>query len=556
MCNSILWQEVVSITIADPLLFKLASTIEHGFPIKQCELSSDLLPYWPIRASLEIESGVVWCKGRIIVPESLRPRVLEILHSAHQGVSSMEDRARTIVYWPGMSNDIAQIRNGCRVCCKNAPSQAPLPAKNPEIPATPFEAVFADFFSEQGHHYLVVGDRLSGWVEVYSSRVGSSNAGATGLITHLRTLFTTFGIPISLSSDGGPEFAATATAEFLSTWGVHHRMSSAHNPQSNGRAEVAVKKAKRLLKSCVGPSGSLNNDRFMRGMLQLRNTPDPECKLSPAEILFGRQLRDAFGFINRCNKFSNPEIQLTWREAWAAKEDALRVRFAKTAERLNAHARQLPQLEAGQRVFIQNQDGAHPNKWDRSGMVLENHGNDQYSIKVDGTGRVTKRNRRYLRRYTLPQGVPLNMSTVVPINLSSQVPSAPMENIEESRQSLNIPILDDRDDEHPSILQGENADSPATPDIVPINLDAANEGVPVVIPIQNKRGRGRPPKQKQKFRGYSATPQTSSPSPPPSSPPPVQKSPPPTVSVEQDTTRPKRVRCGPKTYDASSGKWT
>ena len=72
MCNPILWQEVVSVTAADPLLCKLASTIEHGFPIKQCELSSDLLPYWPIRASLEIESGV-WCKGRIIVPESLRP---------------------------------------------------------------------------------------------------------------------------------------------------------------------------------------------------------------------------------------------------------------------------------------------------------------------------------------------------------------------------------------------------------------------------------------------------------------------------------------------------
>ena len=80
MCNPILWQEVVSVTAADPLLCKLASTIEHGFPIKQWELSSDLLPYWPIRSSLEIESGVVWCKGRIIVPESLRPRVLFILH--------------------------------------------------------------------------------------------------------------------------------------------------------------------------------------------------------------------------------------------------------------------------------------------------------------------------------------------------------------------------------------------------------------------------------------------------------------------------------------------
>ena len=63
-------------------------------------------------------------------------------------------------------------------------------------------------------------------------------------------------------------------------------------------------------------------------------------------------------------------------------------------------------------------------------MVLENH-SDQYSIKIDGTGRVTKRNKGYLRHYTLPEGVTLNMSTIDPINLSSQLPSAPMDNIEE-----------------------------------------------------------------------------------------------------------------------------
>jgi hypothetical protein len=62
-------------------------------------------------------------------------------------------------------------------------------------------------------------------VEVYASPVGSSKAGARGLIYHLRTLFTTFGIPMNLYSDGGPEFDATATKEFLSIWGVHHRES-------------------------------------------------------------------------------------------------------------------------------------------------------------------------------------------------------------------------------------------------------------------------------------------------------------------------------------------
>ena len=43
----------------------------------------------------------------------------------------------------------------------------------------------------------------------------------------------------------------------------------------------------------------INTDKFLRGMLQLRNTPDPDCKLSPAQILFGRPLRDAFSFVDR-----------------------------------------------------------------------------------------------------------------------------------------------------------------------------------------------------------------------------------------------------------------
>ena len=86
-------------------------------------------------------------------------------------------------------------------------------------------------------------------------------------------------------------------------------------------------------------------------MLQLRNTPDPACKLSPDQVLFGRPLRNAFSFLNRCPKFQNPEIQSTWCEAWAAKKDALLTSFVRAVEKLNSHARQ---LRAGQRVFIQN----------------------------------------------------------------------------------------------------------------------------------------------------------------------------------------------------------
>ena len=121
------------------------------------------------------------------------------------------------------------------------------------------------------------------------------------------------------------------------------------------------------------------------------------CNLSPAEIIFGRPIRDSLSFVNRLEKYSNPHIRPTWREAWAAKENALRTRFTKTSEALNEHAQPLMPLKEGDKVFIQNQTGNNPTKWHRTGTVIEVAGHDQYIIKVDGSGRLTKRNRRFLR---------------------------------------------------------------------------------------------------------------------------------------------------------------
>ncbi|XP_056287434.1 atherin-like [Pseudoliparis swirei] len=152
--------------------------------------------------------------------------------------------------------------------------------------------------------------------------------------------------------------------------------------------------------SNTGPSGSLDQDRFLRAMLQLRNTPDPDCNLSPAQIIFGRPLRGSLSFVNRLEKFSNPHIRLLWRDAWAAKEDALRTRMSRTTESLGTHSRPLRPLALGERVFLQNQQGPSPHKWDRSGIVVESLSHDQYRVRVDGSGRLTLRNRRFLRAYT------------------------------------------------------------------------------------------------------------------------------------------------------------
>ena len=136
----------------------------------------------------------------------------------------------------------------------------------------PFEHIFVDYFTYGKRHFLVIKDRFSGWADIFATVPGLSIAGAAELVCLLSTYFATFGVSDEISSDGGPEFKATVTTEFVRTWGVNHQMSSAYFPQSNGRVEVAVKTVKRLLIANLNVNGDLNNNFFLRAILQLRNT--------------------------------------------------------------------------------------------------------------------------------------------------------------------------------------------------------------------------------------------------------------------------------------------
>ena len=102
-----------------------------------------------------------------------------------------------------------------------------------------------------------------------------------------------YGVSEQLSSDGGPQLMSKSFQDFLKLWGVKHRLLSVAFPQSNGRAEVAVKAAKQIIHNNISPHGSLDNDEAAQGILQYRNTPLPNINLSPAQVLLHCQLRDS-----------------------------------------------------------------------------------------------------------------------------------------------------------------------------------------------------------------------------------------------------------------------
>ena len=63
-------------------------------------------------------------------------------------------------------------------------------------------------------------------------------------------------------------------------------------PQSNGRAEAAVKTAKCIIQENPASNGSLNTDRVAKAIMQYCNTPLPGMSRSPTKILFHRMLHD------------------------------------------------------------------------------------------------------------------------------------------------------------------------------------------------------------------------------------------------------------------------
>ena len=87
-----------------------------------------------------------------------------------------------------------------------------------------------------------------------------------------------------------------------------------------------------------------------------------------------------------------------WRFDRDMREQALAVKFAEIEKNLGGGARDLPNLEVGDMVQIQNQRGNNPKRWNKSGKIIEKLDFDQYLIKVDGGGRITRRNRRFLRK--------------------------------------------------------------------------------------------------------------------------------------------------------------
>ena len=367
----------------DATYTSLMETITNGFPVDKNQLDLDLRPYWGVRDQLSLDdTGLILYGCRLLIPTALRRDMLSRLHESHQGMERTKRRARLAIYWPRMDNDIEKMVRSCQECAEELPSQPKEPLQPHPEPTRIFEHMAADLFSYGGVQFLVITDIKSGWPTTYNlgRRVNSQD-----VIDALRKTFTDTAVPTTLYSDNGPQFKSRDTQRFLQQWGVNSVTSSPHYPQSNGHAEASVKAMKRLVKRCWDArTGNVNSDQWAKALLQWRNTPR-DNGLSPAQVVFGHPARDSLPVHKRA--FA-PEWQRHVHEADIA------IQQQKVERHYNASAHELPELQPGTPVAIQNHQSK---RWNIYGTVIEVGNNRDYMIRLL-SGRVWRRNRRYIRR--------------------------------------------------------------------------------------------------------------------------------------------------------------
>ncbi|KAF0291933.1 uncharacterized protein FJT64_009979 [Amphibalanus amphitrite] len=276
----------------DDMYRRLQQRVQTGdWPASSTQETGEMKNFFKVRERLSLVDGLVCYtfEGgplRLVIPAALRQRVARSLHAAHQGVDGMVRRARDSVYWPGFEADIERSRTQCVDCDEHAPSQPREPPIMTPPPDYPFQQVVADLFEIGGNKYIVYADRLTGWLRLDVLRSASSGR----LISLLRRYFSECGVPEEISVDGGTNLVSAEMRAFLDRWGVAIRQSSAGYPQSNGRAEAAVKSAKAILRTSTSASG-IDSDKAIEALIQYHNTPLRDGGKSPAQLLMGRQLR-------------------------------------------------------------------------------------------------------------------------------------------------------------------------------------------------------------------------------------------------------------------------
>ncbi|CAB4046025.1 Transposon Ty3-G Gag-Pol poly [Paramuricea clavata] len=195
-----------------------------------------------------------------------------------------------------MRRDFQRLTKNCVTCQKSKISvHVKAPLQHLETPSERFGFLHVDLVGplpeSNGKNMLfTVIDNYSGFVAAYPLESQPQGSNSVACAKHLIDWIALFGVPHTVVSDRGPQFASAIWKELSKILNFKVNVTTAYHPQANGKIERFHRTLKSALRSRL--EGRSNWEMELPwALLGIRNQPNTDSGFAPSDYVFGSKVR-------------------------------------------------------------------------------------------------------------------------------------------------------------------------------------------------------------------------------------------------------------------------
>ena len=235
----------------------------------------------------------------IVLPKTLVADILTHFHDRHHpGIKSTLSLLRRRFYWSSMTNDVTQFIRSCDQCAQYKVNPVHRMVHAGTLGIHPPGAVlcldvagpFTISVPDRYRYILVFVDVGSRFVTFECLRSLEALSVAGKLINY----FFTYGFPETIITDNATYFTSAITSEIIKIFKTTRVMSASYSPFTQGIAERSIQTLKSRLRPIFDNKGHKWPQYVKSIQYSINTVPNDSSKYEPAQLFFGRSLRDIF----------------------------------------------------------------------------------------------------------------------------------------------------------------------------------------------------------------------------------------------------------------------